>query len=97
MKYFIAATFRVQRIGTNCPKAATIIYSATCVKALQSLGKILDNLNVNRNDRPAGCYRIKNGKGFYNSIVDPSLTDPSKFGNRGGICMKTGKNGLRIW
>ena len=84
-------------MGINCPKADTIINSATCVTALQSRGISLDNLNVNSNDRPAGCYRIKNGKGFYNSIVDPSLTDPSKFGNRGGICMRTGKNCLRIW
>ena len=72
-----------------------------CEKALRALGKSFTNLNVTEDNKfpwvPAGCYwklgRIgEGGKGFFNNIVDPTLTDPNSFGFRGGVCMGMGKN-----
>ena len=68
-----------------------------CEKALRSLGKIMTNLNVSAKYVPAGCYWKsggigKGGEGYFNNIVDPTLTDPNSFGLRGGVCMGMGKN-----
>ena len=78
-----------------------IMIRATCENAIRSLGLILENLNVNAKIfRPAGCYWQSGGKGFFNtnkkSLTDPSLTDPNSFSNRGGVCMKAGKNCSRF-
>ena len=71
-----------------------------CEKALRSLGKSLGdiispgvtNMNVNSTFVPAGCYWKSGGKGYFNNIVDPTLTDPNDFGFRGGVCMGMGKS-----
>ena len=78
-----------------------IISQATCENALRSLGLGLENLDVNAKvNRPAGCYWGSGGKGFFNrnskSLADPSLTNPNSFSNRGGVCMKAGKNCSRF-
>ena len=71
----------------------TIITSRdTCENALQSLELTPLNLDVNNNNRPAGCYWKPGGNGFFNYVVDPSLTDPNSFGERGGVCRTIGKN-----
>ena len=72
----------------------TIIKSRdTCENALLSLGLTPLNLLVNKNNRPAGCYWKSDGNGFFNYVVDPSLTDPNSFGERGGVCRTIGAKG----
>ena len=61
-----------------------------CLKALTALDIDPTNLKVNKYGRPAGCYWLK-GKGFFNKITDPNLTEPEEFGDRAGICKKPGK------
>ena len=46
--------------------------------------------------RPAGCYWLKGANGllsklFFNYVIDPTSTDPSKFVDRGGVCKAPGK------
>ena len=77
--------------GYNCPAAEVISSKVNCERALQSLGLRL-MYDVSRTDRPAGCYWKSDDNGFFNNIIDPSLTDPNSFGDRGGVCMTMRKN-----
>ena len=76
--------------GKNCPVEQVIEREKECLKALTALDLDPRNLKVNKNGRPAGCYWLK-GKGFFNKITDPNLTEPAEFGDRAGVCKKPGK------
>ena len=46
--------------------------------------------------RPAGCYWLKGPNGlmstlYFNYVIDPTSTDPTKFVDRGGVCKAPGK------
>ena len=76
--------------GKNCPVEQVIEKEKECLKALTALDLDPRNLKVNKDGRPAGCYWLK-GKGFFNKITDPNLTEPEEFGNRAGVCKTPGK------
>ena len=70
-----------------------------CEQALRSLDLIPDNLEVNDTKKPAGCYWKSNGDGFFNNIIDPSMTDTIRFSDRGvigSLCTLAGKNCERM-
>ena len=91
-KLFIVERYRKVGLGQNCPNDEMIISEGECEKALKSLDLSVENLGVNKSDKPAGCYWKSDGGGFFNNIVDPTSTDPNSFGNRGGVCTEMGKN-----
>tara|TARA_A100001015_G_scaffold204032_1_gene228007 strand:- start:55 stop:417 length:363 start_codon:yes stop_codon:yes gene_type:complete len=81
-------------LGENCPTAGVITSNVICEDALRSLG--LNPYDITRRysaNEPAGCYWSSDGRGRFNTIIDPSLTNPNKFGGLGGVCTITvGKN-----
>ena len=81
-----------EELGHNCRMDTIITSRDTCENALQSLELTPLNLDVNKNNRPAGCYWKSDGNGFFNNVVDPSLTNTKFFGERGGVCSTMGKN-----
>ena len=83
-------------LGENCPTAEVITYIDTCLQALLSLHLVPRSFDINNTDRPAGCYWKSNGNGYFNRIIDPSLTIPNSFGDRGGVCTAARKNCERI-
>ena len=72
--------------GLNCAPDAIIENTDACGDALKGLGISVSNLNVNRTDRPAGCYWKSGPYGHFNSVVNTTLTEPSLFDDRGGVC-----------
>ena len=83
--------YNIVGFGINCPPDAIIENANTCEDALQKLGMIVANLNVNSHERPAGCYWKSGSYGFFNSVVNTTLTEPSLFGERGGVCRIPGQ------
>ena len=75
-----------EELGQNCDTYTVIENKDECKDALLSLGLDPRNLEVNNNGRPAGCYWSSTGNGFFNKVVDPDLTNPNDFDNRGGVC-----------
>ena len=84
--------FRKEGVGHNCPTTEIIENRAECAVALKALGIDQTDLHIDQANRPAGCYWKTGLKGYFNSIVDPSSTDPTLFGDRGGVCNNVGKN-----
>ena len=76
--------------GHDCAPDAIIKERGMCNDALRVLGIPVTSLDVVKTSRPAGCYWRSGNKGYFNSIVDSSLTQPSLFGERGGVCRDTG-------
>ena len=89
MKYGKGGEYTVVEFGLNCMPGTIIDNRVTCVDALQQLGITIDKLDVNKTDRPAGCYWKSGYYGFFNSVVNTTLTEPSLFGERGGVCRGT--------
>ena len=99
-KYNVGTDYYKIGMGHNCPSNHVIDNKTTCNLALQALGldpiiNVENNFqkeDVNNTTRPAGCY-FKSGKdGYFNKVVNPLLTDPQMFADRGGVCRKAGKN-----
>ena len=82
--------YNIVEFGLNCAPDAIIENKDTCEDALNEFGISVANLYVNTTVRPAGCYWKSNNKGFFNSVVNTTLTEPSLFGERGGVCRRTG-------
>ena len=74
--------------GLNCAPDVIIENTDVCEDALKELGILVSNLNVNRTERPAGCYWKSGPDGYFNSVVNTTLTEPSSFGDRGGVCRR---------
>ena len=89
MTYGKGGEYTVVEFGLNCMPDTIIDNRVTCVDALQQLGITIAELNVNKTDRPAGCYWKSGYYGFFNSMVNTTLTEPSLFGDRGGVCRGT--------
>ena len=81
-----------EELGHNCDMDTIITSRDTCENALQSLELTPLNLDVNSNYLPAGCYWKSDNNGYFNNVVDPSLTNTKFFGERGGVCSTMGKN-----
>ena len=81
--------------GKNCPVEQVIEKEKECLKALTALDLDPRNLKVNKDGRPAGCYWLK-GKGFFNKITDPNLTEPEEFGDRAGVCKEPGECSIHL-
>ena len=81
--------YTIVEFGHNCLPGAVIKNRYACLEALQQLGITAQNLNVNKTERPAGCYWNSEYKGYFNAIVNTTLTEPSLFGERGGVCRGT--------
>ena len=64
----IGRGFYKYEVGDNCPTDHIIVNADSCEIALEVLGLRISNLNVNKADRPAGCYCSTTGKGFFNSF-----------------------------
>ena len=86
--------YTIAKFGLNCLPDAVIKDKYTCVKALQQLGISVRNLNVNKTERPAGCYWSSGYEGYFNAVVNTTLTEPISFGERSGVCKgrESGKN-----
>ena len=81
--------------GLNCQSDEIIENRDTCKLALQKIGLDMLNPNVERQDRPAGCYwglSGSTGYGYFNSVINPEVTSPNSFGYRGGVCDATGRS-----
>ena len=50
------------------------------------------NIKIHDVNRPAGCLWLKGSKGYvyFNHIIDPTLTNPKNFIDRGGVCKAPG-------
>ena len=81
--------YTIAKFGLNCLPDAVIKNKYTCIEALQQLGISARNLNVNKTERPAGCYWSSGYEGYFNAVVNTTLTEPSLFGERGGVCKGT--------
>ena len=83
--------YRKSPIGKYCPDNQLITTESECKVAADSLG--LDYYRITRKDTslPAGCYWHKAGYSNFNEIIDPSKTNRTLFGSRGGICVNSGK------
>ena len=81
-----------EELGHNCDLDTIITSRDACEIALRSLRLNPLNLKVNKKNKPAGCYWKSDGFGFFNNVVDPSLTKPNNFGSRGGVCSTERKN-----
>ena len=85
--------------GENCKKGQIIDKESACKTAASYLGFSYEHINSSV-DQPAGCFwhsidnptKPSDYHGFFNTITDPSVTNPLGFGSRGGMCMKSGKN-----
>ena len=82
-----AAEFWKSGTGENCPRGNVVTKETICQLAALPLGLEYKN-DINRVDRPAGCYWYEgsSNRAFLNVVVDPSNTNTGAFGNRGGIC-----------
>ena len=79
-----AAEFWKSGTGENCPRGNVVTKETICQRAALQLG--LDyKWDVNKVDRPAGCFWSSN-KAHFNVVVDPSNTNTGAFGNQGGVC-----------
>ena len=81
--------YTIAKFGLNCLPDAVIKDKYKCVEALQQLGISVRNLNVNKTERPAGCYWSSGYEGYFNAVVNTTLTEPSLFGERSGVCNST--------
>ena len=74
--------------GHNCLAGKVIENRDTCKSALKVLGLEETTLyGITMHERPAGCYWGADNKGFFDNIVDFSLTKPIE--TRGGVCKAT--------
>ena len=92
LSQFKCTGFTKEELGHNCRIDTIITSRDTCETALQSLELTALNLDVNSNNLPAGCYWKSDGNGFFNNVVNSSLTNTTFFGERGGVCSTMGKN-----
>ena len=61
---------------------------------------MVHSLKVNKTSVPAGCYHSWSSAGtlgYFNSVVNASLTDPSLFDRRGGVCRNKGSGTYKEW
>ena len=72
--------------GRNCPLDNMVVTPRMCKEASAALGLSYCGA-VKDSYFPAGCYH-DNSKSYFNEYVDPSITSPAFFGNKGGICYK---------
>ena len=86
--------FEKHPIGLNCPAHRVVATLDECISASAVLGLVFGYLLFNQASRPAGCY-WESGTSWFNAVVDPSLTSPGSFSDRGGVCVK-GKFGLVV-
>ena len=84
--------------GENCKKDQIIKKESACKTAASYLGFNYENITSSV-DHPAGCFwhsinpvKPSDYNVYFNTITNPFLTNPGRFGPRGGICMKLGKN-----
>ena len=78
-------------IGENCPASQIIDTESECKNSADVLGLSFVGSFISIG-YPAGCYWKKDGHAFFNRIIDPSQTKQERFGNRGGVCVGTGKH-----
>ena len=83
-KYFISD------IGKNCPASQIIDTENECKNSAADVLGLSFEWSLTDKGFPAGCY-WKDTKAFFNTIIDPSQTNQKIFGNRGGVCVRTGK------
>ena len=95
----IGIHFYKMAIKHNCPTVQVIENQDECMVASEELGLTMETywlLNPKSSSTsPAGCYwrsGKKVNKTFFNSELDPSMTLPNSFSNRGGVCKTTGRN-----
>jgi len=75
--------------GQNCDATTIIKDYEVCQSTLRYLGYRNSAADINKSSRPAGCYyRASDGGGWFNKVVDPSMTNPNDFEDRGGICIQ---------
>ena len=72
----------------NCLHGGIISNMNECVTASIQLKRKYVGRTTS-NIRPAGCYWYNKQHTYFNTIIDLSNTRPNKFGNRGGICIKS--------
>ena len=89
IRIIILAEYFKSGIGENCPASQIIGSDANCNSAADVLGLSFAGRNTNK-FRPAGCYWSGNWA-YFNTIIDLSQTNKERFGNRGGVCVATGK------
>ena len=84
--------------GENCNDDQVTDKESTCKIAASKLGFRYQNI-ARLVDHPAGCFwhsinpvKPSDYNVYFNTITNPFLTNPGRFGPRGGICMKLGKN-----
>ena len=71
--------------GVNCLEDHIIETEKDCKFAAERRDSLSYIGNVTNNRYPAGCF-WNNYKVYFNTIIDPSKTDPE--GNTGGICWR---------
>ena len=77
-------------IGENCPTSQIIDTESECKNsAADFLGWSFGG-SYSSTEYPAGCYWTVS-RIHFNRVIDPSQTNQESFGNRGGVCRKTGK------
>ena len=75
-------------LGQNCLAGKVIKNRDICKLALKVLGLEETNLYGNTMyERPSGCYWGAGNMGFFNTVVDLSLT--KQIETRGGVCKAT--------
>ena len=77
-------------IGENCPASQIIDTESECKNSAADVLGLSFVGSLTSIDYPAGCY-WNNRIVFFNRIIDPSQTNQESFGNRGGVCVGTGK------
>ena len=84
------AGYFISGIGENCPASQIIDTESECKNSAADVLGLSYRWSVTDRDFPAGCY-WKDTRAFFNIIIDPSQTNQDSFGNRGGVCVSTGK------
>ena len=83
---YLKGDFKKYPAGENCPLNRIVVTPRVCKEASAALGLAYCGA-VKDSYFPAGCYH-DNSKSYFNEYVDPSITSPAFFGNKGGICYK---------
>ena len=90
MRIINLAEYFTNGIGENCPATEIIDTESECKNsAADFLGWSFGG-SYSSTEYPAGCYWTVS-RIHFNRVIDPSQTNQESFGNRGGVCVRTGK------
>ena len=78
-------------IGENCPASQIIDTESECKNSAADVLGLSFGGSITSIFQPAGCHWL-DIRVFFNRIIDPSQTKQERFGNRGGVCVGTGKH-----